>query len=183
MATHSSVLAWRIPGMGKPGGLPSVGSHRVGHDWRDLAAAVAVAPGYNPNKEENHMDTYCSVINNHEKWEITSLSNNRKINYLGAYLMSGILYIYSIHRNFSQWILFLLPLLLFFFSVGRPCLFLVAACVIFLLRYVGLWRRKWQPIPMFFPGKSHGQRTLVGYSPWSQRVRHDWATSLHFTND
>ena len=42
MATHSSVLAWRIPGMGKPGGLPSVGSHRVGHDWSSLAAAVAV---------------------------------------------------------------------------------------------------------------------------------------------
>ena len=32
MATHSSVLAWRIPGMGEPGGLPSLGSHRVGHD-------------------------------------------------------------------------------------------------------------------------------------------------------
>ena len=32
MATHSSVLAWRIPEMGKPGGLPSMGSHRVGHD-------------------------------------------------------------------------------------------------------------------------------------------------------
>ena len=32
MATHSSVLAWRIPGMGQPGGLPSIGSHRVGHD-------------------------------------------------------------------------------------------------------------------------------------------------------
>ena len=32
VATHSSVLAWRIPGIGKPGGLPSVGSHRVGHD-------------------------------------------------------------------------------------------------------------------------------------------------------
>ena len=41
MATHSSVLAWRIPGMGKPGGLPSMGPHRVGHDWRDLAAAAA----------------------------------------------------------------------------------------------------------------------------------------------
>ena len=39
MATHSSVLTWRIPGMGKPGGLLSVGSHRVGHDWSDLAAA------------------------------------------------------------------------------------------------------------------------------------------------
>ena len=42
MATHSSVLAWRIPGTGKPGGLSSMGSHRVGHDWSDLAVAVAV---------------------------------------------------------------------------------------------------------------------------------------------
>ena len=41
MAAHSSVLAWRIPGMGEPGGLPSLGSHRVGHDWSDLAAAAA----------------------------------------------------------------------------------------------------------------------------------------------
>ena len=40
MASHSSVLAWRIPGMGKPGGLPSMGSHSVGHDWSDLAAAA-----------------------------------------------------------------------------------------------------------------------------------------------
>ena len=38
MATHSTVLAWRIPGMGEPGGLLSMGSHRVGHDWSDLAA-------------------------------------------------------------------------------------------------------------------------------------------------
>ena len=41
MATPSSILAWRIPGMGEPGGLPSMGFHRVGHDWRDLAAAAA----------------------------------------------------------------------------------------------------------------------------------------------
>ena len=40
MATHSSVLAWRIPGMGEPGGLPSMGSHRVGHDWSELAVAA-----------------------------------------------------------------------------------------------------------------------------------------------
>ena len=38
MATHSSVLAWRIPGTGEPDGLPSMGSHRVGHDGSDLAA-------------------------------------------------------------------------------------------------------------------------------------------------
>ena len=42
MATHSSVLAWRIPGMGEPGGLPSLGSHRVGYNWSNLAAAAAV---------------------------------------------------------------------------------------------------------------------------------------------
>ena len=43
MATHSSVFAWRIPGMGEPGGLPSMGLHRVGHDWSDLAAVAAAA--------------------------------------------------------------------------------------------------------------------------------------------
>ena len=37
MATHSSVLAWRIPGMGEPGGLPSMGSHGVGHDLKRLS--------------------------------------------------------------------------------------------------------------------------------------------------
>ena len=41
MATHSSVLAWRIPGTGAPGGLPSMGSHTVRHDGSDLAVAVA----------------------------------------------------------------------------------------------------------------------------------------------
>ena len=43
MATHSSVLAWRISGTGEPGGLPSMGSHRVGHNWSDLASAAAAA--------------------------------------------------------------------------------------------------------------------------------------------
>ena len=41
MATHSSILAWRIPGTGEPGGLPFMGLHRVGHNWSDLAAAAA----------------------------------------------------------------------------------------------------------------------------------------------
>ena len=40
MATHSSVLAWRIPGTEEPGGLPSMGSHGVRHNWSDLAAAA-----------------------------------------------------------------------------------------------------------------------------------------------
>ena len=54
MATHSCVLAWRIPGTAESGGLPSMGSHRVGHDWSDLAAAAAAAgvfPGGASGKE------------------------------------------------------------------------------------------------------------------------------------
>ena len=54
MSTHSSILAWRIPGMGEPDGLPSMGSHRVGHDWSDLAAVAAAAmssPGGASGKE------------------------------------------------------------------------------------------------------------------------------------
>ena len=50
MATHSSVLAWRIPGTREPGGLLSMGSHRVGHDWSDLAAAEQ---GRGGSPEEN----------------------------------------------------------------------------------------------------------------------------------
>ena len=48
MATHSSVLAWRIPGTGEPGGLPSMGSHGVRHDSSNLAAAAAVKLGEVP---------------------------------------------------------------------------------------------------------------------------------------
>ena len=51
MATHSSVLAWRIPGMGEPGGLPSMGSHRVRHDWSDLAAAATVRISHFPSSQ------------------------------------------------------------------------------------------------------------------------------------
>ena len=56
MATHSSVLAWRIPGTGEPGGLPSTGSHRVGHYWSDLAvAAVSIL-------KETEMATHSSIL-------------------------------------------------------------------------------------------------------------------------
>ena len=50
MATHPSVLAWRIPGTGEPDGLPSMGSHKVGHDRSDLAAAAAQTQ-HRPNAE------------------------------------------------------------------------------------------------------------------------------------
>ena len=53
MATHPSVLAWRIAGTGEPGGLPSMGSHRVRHDWSDLAAAAV--------HHFNHSATFFSI--------------------------------------------------------------------------------------------------------------------------
>ena len=52
MATHSSVLAWRIPGTAEPGGLPSMGSHRVGHDWSALAAAAAEPRSFSPKPSQ-----------------------------------------------------------------------------------------------------------------------------------
>ena len=63
MATHSSVLSWRIPGKAEPGGLPSMGLHRVGHDRSDLAAAAAACIGalLRQNLHPNFpMETGCS---------------------------------------------------------------------------------------------------------------------------
>ena len=41
------------------------------------------------------------------------------------------------------------------------------------------WRRAWQPTPLFLPGESHGQRSLIGYCPWGHRVEHDWRDLAH----
>ena len=60
MAAYSSVLAWRIPRTGEPGGLASMGSHRVGHDWSDLAAAAA-ANGYHSSFKKGLHTTKCNV--------------------------------------------------------------------------------------------------------------------------
>ena len=78
MATHSSVLAWRIPGTEEPGGLLSMGSHRVRHDWSDLAVAAAL---------EKEMATHSSVL----AWRIP-----------GAGKPSGLLSVGS-HRVGHDW--------------------------------------------------------------------------------
>ena len=63
MATHSSVLAWRIPGTGEPGGLPSMGWHRVGHDWSDLAAAAVLILMGGSFGREAQLEAYTSNLN------------------------------------------------------------------------------------------------------------------------
>ena len=114
MATHSSVLAWRISGTAEPGGLPSMGSHRVGHDWSDLAAAAAAAaagflvgsPGDSDGKEFT-----CTA------GDLGSIPGSGRSSGGG-------------HGN-----------------------------------------------PVFLPGEFHGQRSLVGYSPWvCESVRHNQRT-------
>ena len=67
METHSSVLAWRIPGMGEPGGLPSMGSHRVRHDWSNLAAAATTfsyksCPGIKSSESESEVAQSCPTL-------------------------------------------------------------------------------------------------------------------------
>ena len=74
MATHSSVLAWRIPRMGEPGGLPSMGSHRVGHDWSDLAAAAAMCV-YIYTLHIYHILFICS-LNRDKKFSSWTLRNS-----------------------------------------------------------------------------------------------------------
>ena len=53
MATHSGILAWRIPGTEETGGLPCIGSHRVRHDWSDLAAAAAATSMWELNYKQS----------------------------------------------------------------------------------------------------------------------------------
>ena len=59
MATHSSVLAWRSPGTEEPSGLPSMGSHRVGHDWSDLALALAMIRMASPVAQQLRIFLQC----------------------------------------------------------------------------------------------------------------------------
>jgi len=93
MATHSSVLAWRIPGMGKPGGLPSMGSHRVGHDWSDSHAPIwmivdLLSEIYGSQKEGHDLfqvvKEKCQPQildeHKHQEWEkIKTFSDKRKL--------------------------------------------------------------------------------------------------------
>ena len=71
MATHSRILDWRIPGTGEPGGLPFMGSHRVGHNWSDLAAAAAAVPLL--LKQDMRTWTYMNIL---KTWSLKG-SNQR----------------------------------------------------------------------------------------------------------
>ena len=75
MATHSSILAWRIPGTGEPVGLPSLGSHRVGHDWKRLSSSSSIL-----NPEEKAMATHSSTL----AWQIPWTEESGRLQSTGS---------------------------------------------------------------------------------------------------
>ena len=150
MATHSSVLAWRIPGTGEPGGLPSMGLHRVGHDWSDLAAAAdcqkqlikffpllmnftgVYALEVLDNARNEHPEKAMAPHSSTLAWKIPWLEEPGRLQYMGSL------------RVRHDW---------------APSLSL------FTFMH---WRRKWHPTPVFLPGESQGQGSLVGCRLWGR---------------
>ena len=76
MTTHSGTLAWRMPGTVEPGGLPSMGWHRVGHDWSDLAAAAAAAAALYATNPRHINNTDYRTHTTKEYWEHYSYSQD-----------------------------------------------------------------------------------------------------------
>ena len=132
MATHSSILAWRIPWTEKPGGPQSTGSQRVGHDWATSLWQILVCV----------LDSWARF----KELRIRT-QNNR------SFLTSGIL-LESVG-----------------FPGGSDSKELARQWRPGFDPWVGKipWRRKWQPVPAFFPGKCHGQRSLASCSPWGHK--------------
>ena len=158
MATQSSILAWRIPWPEEPGGRQSMGLQRVGHEWRDGACTQR----YSVKKLRYiYAMEYYSAIKRNEFEPIlvgwmnlgpiiqSEVSQKEKNRY---HILMHIYVIYDLlgggsgkeptcqcrrhkRHGFNPWV-----------------------------RKIP-WRRAWQPILVFLPGESHGQRTLVGYSP------------------
>ena len=109
MVTHSSVLAWRIPGTGEPGGLPSMGSHRVRHDWSDLAAAAAVVKNLPAMQEtqvrplgqedslEKGMTTHSSIL----AWRIPRTEEPGRLHFRGSQRVGHVWGLSDKHFHFN----------------------------------------------------------------------------------
>ena len=166
MATHSSVLAWRIPGTGEPGGLPFMGSHRVGHDWSDLAAAAGflkaillILLGY------YKVIICCIFIIN--VW-ITIVQKCEFFYILHFWCL--VLVIGAGNGNPLQYSCLENPMdggAWWLQSMGSLRVGHDWATSLSLFTFMN-WRRKWQPSPVFLPGESRGRGSLVGCRLWGR---------------
>ena len=128
------------PGTGEPGGLPSMGSHRVGHDWSNLAAAAVYicqsqspSPSYFPSLLGIHMFVLHICVS------ISALQISSSIPFFWASLVAQMIEKLPAMQKTRVW----------FLGWEDPL------------------EKVWQPTPVFLPGEFHGQKSLVGYTPWS----------------
>ena len=151
LATHSSILAWKIPWTEESWGLQSVGLQRVGHDWlSDWAFPLIISPllGWKLFMIWTMwIDcTFCSqrFLSSLSWLWLTVGTISSQVALVVKNLPANAR---DIRDTFDPWVKKI------------------------------LWRRKWQPTPVFLPGESHGQRSLVSYiqSIVLHRVRHDWS--------
>ena len=139
MATHSSILAWRIPRTGEPGWLQSIGSQRVEHHWvTDIEIACSPQRPHTGNiilEERSFIeDALCQAL----CCKCFSYIKENYSYFPGHTSGKESASQFRRHRRhkFDPWV-----------------------------RKIP-WRRAQQPTPAFLPGESHGQRSLLGYSPW-----------------
>ena len=143
MATHSSVLAWRIPGIGEPGGLPSIGSHRVGRTWlKQLSSSSSskLSKAYRVSFWGTvYFVPYRALFGEGNGTPLQySCLENPWTEEPGRLQSMGSL------RVRNDW-----------------------ATSLSLFTFMH-WRRKWQPTPVFLPGESQGRGNLVGCSLWGR---------------
>ena len=186
MATHSSVLAWRIPGTGEPGGLPSMGLHRVGHDWSDFAAAVLSYEGFPGGASGKEPACQCR---RQEMW-VQSLSGDypleegmathssilawRIIRFTRGAWWATLHGITKDQTRLSDWHFFTFEYTHTHTHTHTATLVAQTVKSLPTVQETQVWslspegprRRKWQPTPVFLPGESQGQRSLMGCRLW-----------------
>ena len=161
MATHSSTLAWKIPWTEKPGRLQSMGSLRVGHDWATSLSLFTFMHG-----EGNGNPLQCSYLKNPRDggawWAaVYGVAQSRtRLKRLNSSSSSS--------SRLSQGQIQASPVAQV--VKNPPAMQETQEMQVFDLGVRKFrWRRKWQPTPVFLPGKFHGQRHLVGHSPWGRK--------------
>ena len=143
MAAHSSILAWKIPWTTEPGRLPSMGSQRVGHDWVT---------------EHNISSAQCCRIISLFKSTYYSISLVQE---------KSLLSLHWLWKQSTFWSMAFKAFTLSFFTYPgyRPHRIFRSVFEAAIHFYTFIWRMKWQPTPVFLPGESCGQRSLVGCCP------------------
>ena len=169
MATHSNVLAWRIPGAGEPGGLTSMGSHRVGHNWSNLAVAAAVPL----RRRQWHPTPVLLPGKSHGRRSLVGCSPWGAKSQTWQSDFTFTLYFHALEKEMathSSVLAWRIPgtgepgglLSMVSHRVGHDWATSLSLCTFM------HWRRKWQPTPVFLPGESQGWGSLVGCHLWSR---------------